>query len=499
MINPLVSVLPLLLQITYAVPLALPRASGTSAEHLASPGFLGIASPANRIPGDGHQWSPASRSDNQPVDAAHFYAKANTSITLSQTAYTSTSVTSSGLPTPTAEARIILHRNVIYFTNWGVYRSHYTAPDVPVDKVTHLVYAFADLDVDGQIKSSDEYSDLQMLYTDASNPHGTSGGNEAHGSVEQLLRLKRENRHLKTLLSIGGWTYSKQGKFQPATKNDESRQRFAASAVQHLADWGFDGLDVDWEYPESTEEAEEYVLLLKACREALDEYAAKHNQDYHYLLTVAASAGPNIYQVHKLAEMDAYVDAWHVMTYDFAGSWDKTTGHQANIYPIPGNPNATKFSADRAISDYMAAGIFAHKLTLGLPLYGRSFTNAEGLGGDYEGVGQGTTEHGVWTYRDLPRPGSESFFDQHAIATWSYNAHTKELVSYDDPRSARAKADYIKKNRLGGAFFWEASGDKMGDDSLVQILADEMVSLDMSDNMLDYPDSPYDNIRKRGP
>jgi chitinase len=196
--------------------------------------------------------------------------------------------------------------------------------------------------------------------------------------------------------------------------------------------------------------------------------------------------------------MDQYVDSWHIMTYDFAGSWDATTGHQANIYADDKHPTASKFTAAKAVSDYMAQGIFANKIVLGVPLYGRSFTNAEGLGQSYSGVGQGSFEQGIWSYSDLPRPGSQVFFDDKAVATWSYNPETRELVTYDDARSAKAKANYISEMRLGGAFFWEAAGDKKGQDSLVGAFAEEMGTLDDSPNMLIYPESQYDNIKNGG-
>ena len=184
------------------------------------------------------------------------------------------------------------------------------------------------------------------------------------------------------------------------------------------------------------------------------------------------------------------------MTYDYAGTWDTTTGHQANVFKDPNNKAATKFDSDSAIRDYISRGIAPNKIVFGLPLYGRAFGNAQGLGKSYSGPGKGPLEAGMWLYKDLPRPGAKSYFDKRVGATHSFDSSTRELVSFDGPKSANFKAQYIIKKGLGGSFFWDASGDKKGDQSLVQILAKNFEGkLLRKQNMLSYPQSQWDNIR----
>ncbi|KAK3061044.1 Chitinase 4, partial [Teratosphaeriaceae sp. CCFEE 6253] len=111
---------------------------------------------------------------------------------------------------------------------------------------------------------------------------------------------------------------------------DAGRRTFARSAVALLKNLGFDGLDLDWEYPKSEAESRDFVTLLQAVREELEAYAHSLPSRPHFLLTVASPAGPSNCQWLKLREMDRYLDFWNMMAYDFAGSWDQHAGHQAN-------------------------------------------------------------------------------------------------------------------------------------------------------------------------
>ncbi|KAL7929032.1 glycoside hydrolase family 18 protein [Trichoderma chlorosporum] len=378
-------------------------------------------------------------------------------------------------------------KNVVYFTDWSIYAAGFLPQNLPADDITHLLYAFAGIAPDGSVIPFDPWADEQKALG--------KRGEDVHGAIEQIFLLKRRHRHMKTLLSIGGWTASQEGKFGPAIGSAEGRRRFAQSAVGLLANWGFDGLDIDYEYPATDEEARNFVYLLRECRAALDDYARRHGQNYHYLLTVATSAGPEHYSILDMRGMDQYLDAWHLMAYDYAGSWDTVSGQQSNVYPDWENPESTKFNTDQAVDDYLRQGIDPGKIILGMPLYGRSFQNTDGLGRPYSGIGPGSIEAGVWLYRDLPRPGATVYVDRYTISAWTYDESTRELISYDNVETATLKAEYLQSRDLGGAVFWEASGDQKGNQSLVRRLAREMGALDDSRNMLHYPESRYSNIQ----
>ncbi|KAI6516269.1 hypothetical protein MCOR05_011713 [Pyricularia oryzae] len=210
-------------------------------------------------------------------------------------------------------------------------------------------------------------------------------GDNAYGSVQQLYLLKKANRHVKVLLSIGGWTWSTN--FAVVASTETGRRQFASSAVGLIKDWGMDGIDVDWEYPKDAAETGNMILLLKEVRTKLEEYAADTSPGYHFLLTVATSASPSIYQIMRLGELGAIVDYIYIMAYDYTGSWGSNSGHQANLRPSEDNGASTPFSTEQAVDYYLNAGVPPGKIVLGIPLYGRTFQNTTGPGRPFSGIG----------------------------------------------------------------------------------------------------------------
>ncbi|KAF8754684.1 glycosyl hydrolase 18 family [Rhizoctonia solani] len=254
------------------------------------------------------------------------------------------------------------------------------------------------------------------------------------------------------------------------------------SSIALMEDNGLDGIDIDYEYPE-TRTSLWFVSLLSEMRTALDAHAKKKGESNPYQLSAAVPAGAANYQNLLASDMNKYLTMWNLMAYDYAGAWSSVSDDQANLYGGSGSGSST----DTAISWYTSNG----ESTLWALVPKHCWYHQS-----YSGVGTGSAESGIYDYKALPPDGSEVVENTTMVSSYSYNPSTKELVSYDTPTIAKMKAQYIAKKGLAGGMFWELSGDKTGSDSLVRITAQNMGSLDNTPNHIYYPYSQFDNIKK---
>ncbi|KAL5611713.1 uncharacterized protein BROUX77_001869 [Berkeleyomyces rouxiae] len=403
--------------------------------------------------------------------------------------------------------------NMVYYTDWYV-----APPNVPHNRVyfftiTHINYAFLNLFDNGTVYPGDVWADFQKpfdgdvgpaLYFDEDGVLQT----KAYGCIGQLYKLKQENRRIKTFLSIGGWTWS--SNFPAAASTEKGRAEFARSSVKLMRDWGFDGIDIDWEYPKTKTESENFVALLKRVRQELDDYAAVYTPSYHYSLAIAAPASPTHYSMLDLKSLGEILDYINLMSYDYGGSWSEVSGYLANLHPSEENTRATPLNTADVVDAYLKAGVPSHKLILGMPTYGRSFENTDGIAKSFTKPAEGkvvtpgvdgTWEVGAWDYKALPVAGAQEFDDEKAVAHYSYDEKKKQLITFDTPKIAEKKVDFLREKRLGGAMFWEASGDKQGDDSLISTsykAQGGVFKASCGENQLYYPDSVFVNIAAAG-
>jgi chitinase len=355
-----------------------------------------------------------------------------------------------------------------YYISWGAYGRNYTPRDIDATKFTHIIYAFAEIDK-GEVTLGDDAADPQ--------------------NFAELRELKSRNDRLKILIAVGGWVGSKH--FSDAAATEESRKRFADSAVVFLRDYEFDGIDLDWEYPvvggkddnvRRPEDRENFTRLLQALRAALN--AAGDADGKRYLLTIAAAASEEYVANTELEKIAHTVDWIGLMSYDFAGAWSKTSGHNAPLFADPASrsPGGARNTVAAAVGRQLQSGVPPGKLLLGLPLFGRAWRGCDPRNdGEYQecsGPAKGTWEDGVLDYQDiaanyLTNGALVRHFNDAAKVPFLFDASSGQFISYDDAESFRYKVGFLKEKRLAGAMYWEITADREG--SLLDLVARELL------------------------
>lgn len=356
-------------------------------------------------------------------------------------------------------------RIVGYFAEWSVYDRNYHINQIPAEKLTHVNYAFAKI-VNGECSLFDPFAAIEKPYP---------GDPPANGNFNRLVQLKKKHPHLKTLISVGGWTLS--GPFSDVASAEESRVKFAKSCVAFMKKYHFDGIDIDWEYPvgggmqgnkNRPEDKSNYILLLAELRKQLD--AAGKADKASYLLTIAAPAGPRSIANFELDRIHPHVDWINVMTYDFHGAWDEKTNLCAPLHLIKVDPaqdeTSKKLNVEAAIKTFLAAGVPSGKIVMGVPFFGHGWNGVKdannGLFQPRKGIPKGTWEEGLFDYKDLAANYVGKFkrhWQPDAMAPWLFDEKSGIMISYEDPESIRAKAAYARELKLGGVMVWELSAD----------------------------------------
>jgi chitinase len=315
---------------------------------------------------------------------------------------------------------------------------HLTAEEIDYSAVTHIVHFALVPKADGTL-NADANSILEI------------------NSSELITRAHAEGK--KVLISIGGWN-SNVG-FRGAASSI-NLPIFVNNLVNFMISRGYDGIDIDWE-PLHSSDAILYTALITALRTALDAITPKP------LLTAAVGWEPEI-----IAQVHQHFDQINIMTYDFSGAWPGwVTWHNSPVYDggflFPSTNNAPPSANDR-IDRFLAAGVPAGKLGIGIDFYGYVWSGGSGTSTD--GV---TKPRQTWTTApsvqgNVPYYTIMEEYYQPQYYMWddgpkgaylsidNSGAANDKFISYDDESSVQAKFNYARSKGIGGLIIWELGG-----------------------------------------
>ncbi|MCM0640009.1 glycosyl hydrolase family 18 protein [Cellulomonas wangsupingiae] len=360
-----------------------------------------------------------------------------------------------------------------YFAEWGVYARNYHVKNIhtsgAADRMTHILYAFGNT-TGGRCSVGDPYADHDKAYTAADSVDGVADtwDQPLRGSFNQLRKLKAMHPGLKVIWSFGGWTWS--GGFTQAAADPAA---FAQSCYDLVEDprWAdvFDGIDVDWEYPNACG-----LTCDSSGPQAFDRVVTALRQKFGTgnLVTAAITAdgspGGKI-DAADYATAATKLDWIMPMTYDYFGAFTPQgpTAPHSPLTSYAGIPQQG-FNAQAAVDKLIAQGIPARKILLGVGFYGRGWSGVTQTapGGTATGAAPGTYEQGIEDYKVLkqrcPATGT--------VGGTAYARCGTEWWGYDTPATVTSKMAWARGRGLGGAFFWELSGDTP-DGELVRAVA----------------------------
>ncbi|KAI6240970.1 hypothetical protein M3Y99_00406800 [Aphelenchoides fujianensis] len=308
------------------------------------------------------------------------------------------------------------YKRACYFTNWSQYRpgrAKFTPEDYVPGLCTHILFAFGWMNEDYTAKA----------YDPADLPNDWAGAGMYKRVTAFGTRL-----------------------FQGMAATPSTRQTFIRSAIEFVRKHNFDGIDIDWEYPNGEGDKENYAQFLKEMREAI-EYEARGNQRERLLITAAVAAGvKNIEKGYNIPVMSNLLDFILLMSYDFHGAWEQCTGINAPLYAQTGEKEPL-WNVAGAASYWADHGMPREKIIVGIPTYGRGWTLTNAAG-NYAIGAPGNTAR---TTKFVGEAGNGRLL--------RVLRDNDQWFSYDDVESVKYKLDFIRQNGFGGAFVWTLDMD----------------------------------------
>jgi len=300
---------------------------------------------------------------------------------------------------------------------------------------THLNHAFVVADEAGKIRPNKACPSRQLVA-------------DAH------------NAGVKILISLGGWGWDKP--FAAIVSKAEAENRYVRSVMAIVDDYDYDGLDLDWEYPDTKEEVIGFDRLSRRFRKELDDLGQKKGR--HLFQTMASSANPSTLKWLSNKLLLETMDWVNVMTYDFTGDWTSYAGHHSPLFASskqPGRPFSTQLSMKYLVD----RGMPADRLAVGLPLYGKGFAVSEPYAATKKADKGQAVKAGSYTNIEklIKEKGWTRKWDEETKNPWVIARDGSAVIGYDDAESLSLRTDWAMKQGFRGVFFWEISQDLFPD------------------------------------
>lgn len=291
----------------------------------------------------------------------------------------------------------------------------------------------------------------------AINNSSVAGTNSRYlDNMQRYVIPQSKEKGIYAIASLGGGGSVQRDTYSRIAASDTLRKAFATNAVKLINDYGFDGVDVDWETPTAIEKAN-FTLLMEELYTAV-----KANNPYH-LVTAAITGGMWQPPRYDLENSIQYLDYINVMTYGMSSS---NGDYQNALFRSPSYHNQTVNVGKTLTSCSIAESVVifnnltvpSSKLIFGLAFYGMRQTYSNG-----SWTSSGTVFYTSIKNSLIPSGNYQYFYDEVAQVPYLLSNDNLTFISYDDPRSIIAKCTYVLENNLAGVMYWENGCDLTGD------------------------------------
>jgi chitinase len=276
------------------------------------------------------------------------------------------------------------------------------------------------------------------------------------------LTVDAHKAGVKVILSLGGWGWDRQ--FAAIVARPEAEDRYVKSVMAVVDDSDYDGIDLDWEYPDTEQEIVGFERLTRRFRTQLDALGDKKKR--RMVLTMAASSNPGTLKWLTKEFLLETMDWINVMTYDFAGDWTNYAGHHSPLFASSKQPRGSARSTELTMKYLLEdRGIPADRLAVGIPLYGRGFAVKEPYASTKDAPKNRVPRGGNYTniHRLQQEQGWVRQWDDETKNPWLISADRSVVIGYDDAESVALKTEWAMKKGLRGVFFWQVAADRLPD------------------------------------